>query len=442
VPSSHSTGSPGDGQSGDVTASKLVMVEGAALRITCEMTEDAGAVAARLRARRVEIENAIFARVGEIAPESIGDRDTEYVAGLRQAIAGSVEYALMGIEGGEEGTGPVPPAAIVQAHRAVHLEVSLETVLRRYTAGHAVLADFVIEEAENSSLLEQGGALRELLRVQAALLDRLMASIVEEYGGELRSPEPCRSELVRRLLGEGPMDTAELGYELEGWHLGIIATGAAAGRVLRRLQAGLCCRLLSVSHGAGTLWVWFGGGQRRLTATDIELLLARDRAGEMSLAIGEPGRGIEGWRLTHRQAQEALRVALLRPRRLTRFADVALLVPWLADPTRAQAFVEIYLSPLDDLRDGGATLRETLQAYFRAAHNVNATAATLGVDRSTVRRRVRTIEDGLGCGLHTRQAELEVALRLEELQPIGNRHRCRAGRDGCASGVARSHLSD
>jgi DNA-binding PucR family transcriptional regulator len=105
----------------------------------------------------------------------------------------------------------------------------------------------------------------------------------------------------------------------------------------------------------------------------------------------------------------------LKPRKLTRYADVALLTPWLADKGGARLLIDMYLSPLDRQRDGGEVLRGTLRAYFAAAHNVKASAATLGVDRSTVRRRVRTIEEGLGCSLQARQAELEVAMRLEEL---------------------------
>jgi DNA-binding PucR family transcriptional regulator len=125
--------------------------------------------------------------------------------------------------------------------------------------------------------------------------------------------------------------------------------------------------------------------------------------------------------MTHRQAQEALLVALRRPQALTRFADVALLAPWLGDPARARSLVAIYLSPLDSLGDDGRELRQTLRAYFESGHNIEATAAKIERDRSTVRRRVRKIEKALGCPLDTRQAELEVAMRLEELHHDSDR---------------------
>ena len=59
--------------------------------------------------------------------------------------------------------------------------------------------------------------------------------------------------------------------------------------------------------------------------------------------------------------------------------------------------------------------RKTLRAYFAAGRNAATAAAALGVDRHTVERRLNSIETRLGRQLHTCHAELEVALRLEEL---------------------------
>jgi PucR C-terminal helix-turn-helix domain/GGDEF-like domain len=396
-------------------------------------------VVARLRVRHVEIEEAIFARVRDATFEVVGGEDAGYVQGLRVAIAAAVEYGLRGIErGADEVDEEIPAALVEQARRAARAGVGLDTVLRRYVAGYAMLADFAIEAAESLALLperlDRRSALRDVLRVHTSVLERLTAAIAEEYGRELElvdsSPVQREGELVRALLAGAQAEASgELDYDFEGWHLGVIATGTRAPGALRALQARLGCRLLSVPGGEQTVWAWLGG-PRELAMADFERALttrsehgedARAGAGwtlaEVSLAAGEPARGIDGWRTTHRQAQEALQVMLRRPRRLTRFADVALLVPWLEDPARAQALIDTYLSPLDGLRHGGQALRQTLQAYFAAGHNMNAAAAAMGVDRSTVRRHVRTIEEKLARPLHTRQAELQVAMRLEELLP-------------------------
>ncbi len=64
-------------------------------------------------------------------------------------------------------------------------------------------------------------------------------------------------------------------------------------------------------------------------------------------------------------------------------------------------------------------LRETLRAYFAAGFNAATAAAALEVDRHTVQRRLRKVEEALGRLLHTCHAELEVALSLEELDGGG-----------------------
>jgi sugar diacid utilization regulator len=95
---------------------------------------------------------------------------------------------------------------------------------------------------------------------------------------------------------------------------------------------------------------------------------------------------------------------------------VALLASVLNDDALAGSLIEIYLAPLGGSENGGAILRRTLRAYFAAERNASSAASALGVTRHTVQNRLRTIEEKLGQSLRTRQAELEVALRLEELK--------------------------
>ena len=137
------------------------------------------------------------------------------------------------------------------------------------------------------------------------------------------------------------------------------------------------------------------------------------------LAFGEPARGLAGWRLTHQQAQAALVVALRRPRRFTRYADVALLASALKDQALARALIDIYIAPLDDAHSRGPVLRQTLRAYLAAECGVSSAAIGLKVSRSTVESRLRTVEERLGRTLHPFPAELEVALALDELGVSG-----------------------
>ena len=406
-------------------------------------------VVTRLRARRDELVRTIFARVRAGALAGSGDDDAEYIAGLRATVVAAVEYVLEGIERGEGWVGPIPAVAAEQARRAARIGVPLETVLRRYLVGHTLFEQFVMDEAERSGLSHEREALRGALRTQAAVLDRLLERIAEEYGDELarigRSPEQRRAERVRRLLAVGTAEAAELDYELEDrWHLGVIATGAGAAPAVRELALRADRRLLSVAQGRESVWAWLGG-KERFAVAEIERVLGsgsnapadgteserigsggRGSHSSVVLAIGEPAWGLEGWRSSHQQAQAALVVALRRngiPRNgspptrsgVTRYADVALLASALKDELLGRALLEVYIAPLEDSRGSGPGLLRTLRAYLASECNASSAAAALGVARRTVENRLRTIEERLGRTLHPCPAEIEVALELDAL---------------------------
>jgi DNA-binding PucR family transcriptional regulator len=181
------------------------------------------------------------------------------------------------------------------------------------------------------------------------------------------------------------------------------------------LAAGLDSQVLVVPRGSGIVWAWLGA-RRPLAVPDIEQLLSDGVAGDAALAVGEPRKGLDGWRLTHREAQAAQEVMLRKPQRLTRARDVILLAAVLRDDALAKSLVETYLAPLEGHGDSGAVLRETLRAYFSAGLNAATAAAALAVDRHTVQRRLRKVEEALGRLLPDCHAELVVALSLEELE--------------------------
>jgi hypothetical protein len=371
-------------------------------------------LAERLRARRSEIEEAVLARIRDIGFDPAEREDSGYAAGAQAAVAEAVDYGLESIERGEEWFGSMPQALVAQAQRAARNGVSLERVLLRANAGHRVLEDFVVQEVDFAS---ERPLLRGVFGTLGALLDHFTALMAHEYQREAermaRSPELRRMERVEGLLAGRRVEAAGLGYDLDAWHLGVIAMGGKAAETVRALAAGLGRELLSVSRGEESVWAWFGG-QRALDVAEIERQLSAEKPVGVSLVVGAAGRGIDGWRLTHRQAQAARLVALHRPQLLTRYADVSLLAAVLRDGELARSLVEIHLSPLDGQKDG-AVSRETLRAYFAAGSNAATAAAALGVDRHTVERRLHAIETRLGRPLHTCHAELEVALRVQEL---------------------------
>jgi hypothetical protein len=345
-------------------------------------------------------------------------RDSEYVVGLRAAVSAALDYGLAGIELGEERAGPAPAALLAQARHAARSGVDLDTVLRRYIAGYALLGDFVIQALEVGGFDPQTIDLRRIWRVQATLLDRLVASVTTEYRQELdhrlSNAKDRRTERVKRLLAGQWLEPDELQYEFDAWHIGAIAHGPGAQAVVRDLAAKLDRRLLLASPSDGTVWAWLGGGCK-VTAREAEHRAPVPWPVGLSLALGEPERGLAGWRLTHRQARAAVPVAS-RPRpRMVRYADVALLAAALHDDVFASSLQRLYLDPLAYERDGGSALRQTLRAYFSAGRNVSSAAAALEVSRQTVSSRLRAVEDKIGHSLSACASEMDTALRLQEL---------------------------
>jgi PucR C-terminal helix-turn-helix domain/GGDEF-like domain len=374
------------------------------------------ALYAGLQARRPEIEQAMLARVYAVSdPADVGD--PEYIAGLQAAVSAAVDYGLSGVTGQDQRPKPVPLALLSQARHAARSGVSLDTVLRRYLAGHGLLSDFLIEEVEKQ---DRGGRtmLRSLLRAQSSILDRILAAVTTEYTLEseklFHSPEKRLADRVKRLLAGEPLDTFDLPYDFETHHLGLIAKGTHAEEAIRDLAKGLDQSLLLVSQGE-TVWAWLGA-RRGIEARKLERLVAAEWPTQLALAIGEPGQGMAGWRLTHQQAKAAFSIVLRSPRSFIRYTDVALLTATLQDDVLATSIRALYLKPLECERDGGEVARQTLRAYFTAEGNVSSAASALGVSRRTVSNRLLAIEESLGCRLSSSAAEIEVALRLHEFE--------------------------
>jgi PucR-like helix-turn-helix protein/diguanylate cyclase with GGDEF domain len=372
-----------------------------------------GEIAAQLEARRSEIEGAALTRVHAIA-DPLEASDPEYSDGLKLAVSAAVDFGLAAVEQGDEHAPPIPTVLLGQARLAARNGVPLEIVLRRYFTGYTLFCDFLVQETEVSL---DGSRLQRLLRAQGALFDRLVTAVTEEYGREsgnrLHSSEQRRVERVQRLLDGELLDVAGFAYDFEAWHLGVLASGPNAVETIRDLSKALNCRLLFVPEGKGAVWAWLGG--RNPIVVKDALSFAEGASSEVTMAFGEPASGLAGWRFTHRQALAALSVAHRCSERLIRYADVALVASFLKDDLLATSLRNLYLVPLSGERDGGETLRETLRAFLSAQRNVSSTAAALGVRRHTVANRLRTIEKRLGRSLDTCTAEIDAALRLEDL---------------------------
>ena len=373
------------------------------------------ALSTLLGERRAELELAAFNRVCAIA-DPVEVSDPHYADGLKLAVSAALDYGLAALEGVEEDAPPVPSVLLSQARLAARGGVSLDTVLRRYFAGYALLADFLVGEAQSEL---QAMELKRLLQSHASLFDRLIAAVSEEYererGRRPRSPKEHRAKLVRRLLSGESRDASKLAYEIEGYHhTALLLRGEGSGEALRGIAMRLDRALLLVGPGEEEQWAWLGGRQ----PLPQERLIGELEEAELpweALGLGEPAKGLSGWRLTHRQAAAALEVAQRSAERIARYAEVTLLASALKDELLVESLHRLYTEPLAGAPDGGESLRETLRAYFASGRNASCTAERLGISRQTVVNRLRAVEERLGREIEACAADLEVGLALNGL---------------------------
>jgi hypothetical protein len=369
---------------------------------------------ARLSAQRLEIEQAVLARICAISSPADAQLG-EFAAGLKSAISAGVTHGLAGIELGEDRAKPIPPPLLSQARQAARHGIALEVLLRRYFAGYTLFGDFIMRAVEDGVAL-RGTALRRVLHSQAVLFERIVLAVLGEHARESvrrqSQPEQRRADRVEMLLTGESAEVGDFQYEFDDWHVGAVACGEDASSTLRRLAELADRRLLLVKPERGTVWAWFGG-RRRIAVAELVNRITPDSSPDLLISLGEPARGLTGWRLTHRQASAALRIAPKDGQSIVRYADVGLLASISRDRVLADSLHQLYLAPLAGSRDGGLELRKTLRAYFAAGHNITSAASALGVSRQTVGNRIRVIEEKLGRTLESCAAEIEVALRLE-----------------------------
>jgi hypothetical protein len=377
------------------------------------------AVGLAMRECRAEIEQAVRTR-SETLLESVRGLDAEFMEAQRAAVGAAVDYGIEAVEFGEARCREVPAIFHAQARLTARSAVSLDMTLRRYFAGYVLLGDFLMREADRCSL--DGLVLQCIMRDTAAVFDRLISTIAEEYQREaqglLASPAERKVARVRSLLSGELLDAADLDYEFADWHMGAVATGARADDALKELAQALDRRLLLVRSDDETVWAWLGG-RRPLDSETLETVLVSVWPEDLSLALGDPASGLAGWRLTHRQAQAVVPVAKRTGSGWVRYAEAALLASVLQDDLLIGSLRERYLAPLAAERDGGVALRATLRAFFSSDRNVSSAAALLGVNRQTVTKRLRMVEERIGRSLTSVGAEVEAALRLHELEHPG-----------------------
>lgn len=382
---------------------------------------DLQVVANAVRARIPELVSAIERTSAQEVPEIYEKDDPVYNEAERSSVLSALTSIVDGLAGGRRPPDRPSDAALQEARIAAQAGIDLHSLLRTYRVGQSILWDVILEETLRvvDSDERRMSVLRQASDYQYGWNNKVTEAVIAAYQAEhnayfFRSQDRKRRAVVSDILRGMPADVQQLGYSLRAEHLAVVAWGRSPEANIRALAVSLDARHLTVSSTSGTYLGWLGSSTlKRVLEERPEAARAM---GETHLALGEVAHGVDGFRLSHRQAWQAYRVGKLRSADVVNYSDVALEALMLKDRQAVQDFVSRELGPLHDEDDPrGELLKSTLRAYFRSGQNAASTAQAIHVHERTVAYRLRSIESRLGVTIGARRDELAVALRLADL---------------------------
>lgn len=309
----------------------------------------------------------------------------------------------------------------------VQNKMPIDTIIHAHRLSVRIMSDRWIDAVTRAPLSEA----RKVRVIRAGLArflewsDATNGRTIAEYRAEAERLEQQRSrariETLTSLLNVADIDvnraSTKIGYQLRARHVAMIlykpGNISDGFESLEMLARKLCERIgakavLAELIDAQTVWCWF-------TPTESAPTVPNRHDHQVILAVGRAANGIEGFRRSHWEATEAMRVA----RQLERepgtgisYQDVEVAAICSVDPDRYRAFITRTLGDLARPTAPMANLRETLAAYYDANSNCRATAAILGIHHNTVRSRIERAEEILDKAGKTPRLTRELALTL------------------------------
>jgi hypothetical protein len=373
-------------------------------------------VAAWMQQATPQLVELMLERMRVEAPLYFSSEDPGFMDMARESIVANIETIADALSDGRAQPTRLPPDAVEEARTAAQQRMPWTLIDRTYRIGHAVLWEQLLGEVEAWDLSASERV--DLLRVTSHFLfeyvDHVTAGLAEvhqaERDGQIRGRERRRSAWVREVLA-GVGGAASGDYDLGREHLAVVGWGAEPERAITDLGRCLAATVLIVAGQGATTWGWLGSG--RLPPTWSTLARRLPLPDDTFVALGAPAGGVDGFRLSHRQACEAARVLGLTGTSLGLYDDLSLVALVLRDERAARDFVLRELGPLLEGRKRLEVLLQTLRSYADSNWNAASTGARLGVHERTVGYRLATIEELLGHPLAARREEIGVALRLQ-----------------------------
>jgi DNA-binding PucR family transcriptional regulator len=402
------------------------------------VAESAAAVVGRLDQRMAELTGSIQEIVVSEIAELRGDAHLGQL--LRDSIDGNVATVFSAIRHAI----PIekvelPTAAVEHARRLAQRGTTVNALVRAYRLGHKAVLDAVLDEIGASDLGPplSLAVFSQISEVTFGYIDWITQQVVITYQIErdrwMENQNSLRAVRVRELLDGADFDIDEVAtairYPLRRTHLAVEVWRdkdecgddlASMERFVDQLAESAGAREASLFISVDRLNGW---GWIPLIAEDAPAAVTRMRAFAEArsdapwIGAGNPLPGVEGFRRSHEQAQEAHAVAIAsgsNARRLTAASDPGLSVAGLfgGNLGAARVWVAEVLGPLASCTENDERLRETLRVFLRTGSSFKAAAAELHLHANSVKYRVQRATERRGRSIGDDRLDIEIALLL------------------------------
>ncbi|WP_185981684.1 CdaR family transcriptional regulator [Skermania sp. ID1734] len=355
---------------------------------------------------------------------------------LQASVAENVTAAVTFLERNipvEELEAPRP--AIIHARALAQHDIPLSALVRAYRIGHTRFLDATMRYAVELAQPDSANTLIELVNRCGAFIDKVVEQVGRAYEQErdrwMSSRGGFRQKWVGQILDGSITDVRDaenaLRYRFDAIHVAVevwpdadVPTREAmnlfdeAALVIAHYLRAIGAPLL-VPSGERQARIWF----RLPVATPID---AAGVAGALThksvrarLAIGQPERGIEGFRRTLTQATRVQQIAVQAGGgfpRATTYHEIAPLALMAHDIDALGRFVGRTLGVLANDDNRNEWLRETLRVFLSNNRSFSATAQQMHLHRNTIQYRIQQAIECCGVDLDDGAAVLELQIAL------------------------------
>jgi DNA-binding PucR family transcriptional regulator len=394
--------------------------------------------AERLHNRLAELSSLMHRSIEDQIPELPEDERLTDLLGA--SVEGNVDTILralrydIAVERVE-----APTAALEYARRLAQHGVPVNALVRAYRLGQRLMNELVFAEVRALDISEKMryAVIEAITATLFEYIDWISQQVVVAYEDErerwLENQNSLRALRVREVLAatktiDVDATSTSIRYPLRWHHLGLVMwypDASAEGNELARLQRFL--RELGEATGAadGALfaaadrtcgWGWLPYRASNADAAAKVRQFTLSRPDSPSVAIGTVAGGIEGFRQSHREAENARRVALVGKREPTVIAatdpGVSIAALLNRDVADTRAWVAKVLGDLAADDENDARLRETLRIYLGCGSSYKLAAEQLTLHFNTVKYRVGRAVARRGRDIDNDRLDVELALLI------------------------------